>query len=159
MPLTLIEGYRGSGKTLFAVIITRNSKRPIYSNFRIKHRNYNKLKLYNLLSLPRHIEVIMDEGYSLIDSRISMSYVNIFAGYLLKMKNDIITEKDRIERISPSGEFLIRLQIIKNPTAIRHVPDPSPLYPSNIFTVLEKTVTRDARYSPAMLPVSIFRQH
>ena len=83
MPLTLICGWRGSGKTLFALVINLLfSNRIIYSNFKINHTNYRPLKLLDLIRLPKHIELILDEGYAIIDSRISMSYINVYSGYL-----------------------------------------------------------------------------
>jgi hypothetical protein len=50
-----------------------------------------------------------------------------FAGYLLKKKKPKIMKKNTIEYNKPSPEFRIILEIIKNPTAIKHVPEPSPL--------------------------------
>lgn len=82
MPLTLVIGPRGTGKNVFIVNITRNTKRLLYSNFKIDHPNYKHLKLINLLALPKHIELIMDEGYTMLESRTSMSSVNIFCSYI-----------------------------------------------------------------------------
>ena len=55
---------------------------PIYSNFEIKNENYNKLHLHTLLELPDTIILSMDEVYNLINARLSMSYVNIYAGHI-----------------------------------------------------------------------------
>ena len=82
MPLTLVLGWRGGGKNVWVVAVTRQTKRLLYSNFKIDHPNYRHLRLINLLALPKHIELVMDEGYTMIDSRTSMSYVNIFCTYL-----------------------------------------------------------------------------
>jgi len=84
MPLTQVYGPRGSGKTLFILIICYLfSRRPVISNFKMKIPNrYVPLSLIKLLYLPKHIELVMDEAYSMIDSRISMSYVNVFCTYL-----------------------------------------------------------------------------
>ncbi len=46
-----------------------------------------------------------------------------------------------MENTKPSAEFQIKLQINKKIVAIKQVPEPSPLYPSNIFTVFVKTAT------------------
>lgn len=82
MPLTLIEGWRGDGKTIFSLFMAGRSIRPAYSNVTFKIPNYIKFGLINLLNLPKHIELIMDEGYQMIDSRISMSYVNVGASHI-----------------------------------------------------------------------------
>ncbi|MBA7494957.1 hypothetical protein ES702_05535 [subsurface metagenome] len=82
MPLTLVLGPRGSGKTYFIVEVLSASQRLIYSNFKIKFKNYKRLKLLDLLFLPKHIELVMDEFYSIADSRSSMSYVNVLCSYI-----------------------------------------------------------------------------
>ena len=46
-----------------------------------------------------------------------------------------------IVRMRASAEFQINAHTNKKQTAIKHVPEPSPLYPSNIFTVLAKMAT------------------
>lgn len=58
------------------------SSRPVLSNFKVKLPRYIPLSLVKLLYLPKHVELLMDEAYSMIDSRISMSYVNVFCTYL-----------------------------------------------------------------------------
>lgn len=88
MPLTQVIGYRGSGKTLFTTIINLILKkyypdRLTYSNYELFNcKQYKKLHLVDLLKLPKDIELIMDEGYAIIHSRLSMSYINIMAGFL-----------------------------------------------------------------------------
>lgn len=82
LPLTLILGPRGGGKSYFIIEILKNSTRQIYSNFKLKFKNYNHLRLIDLLWLPKHIELVMDEFYSIADSRSSMSYINVLASYI-----------------------------------------------------------------------------
>ncbi|MBA7496347.1 hypothetical protein ES702_06947 [subsurface metagenome] len=83
MPLTLVLGPRGSGKTYFIVELSKSVlNRLIYSNFRIDHINYRHLRLVDLLDLPEHIWLIMDEFYSIADARSSMSYVNVLCTYI-----------------------------------------------------------------------------
>ena len=63
-------------------MMVETSKRPIYSNFKIDYPGYVKLELETLLDLPSDIEFVGDEFYTLIDSRNSMSHINVFAGYI-----------------------------------------------------------------------------
>jgi hypothetical protein len=65
----------------------------------------------------------------------------ILAGYLLNKKNGIITAIAIIDKINASKEFQRIAQIKIKDTAIKQVPLPSPLYPSNILTVLANTAT------------------
>lgn len=86
-PLTQLIGQRGTGKTFFIIRLLANIKKfydslPVYANFNIKCKNFHKLSLITLLDLPPNIFLAMDEAYSMIHSRLSMSYVNIFAGYI-----------------------------------------------------------------------------
>ena len=82
MPLTLVLGPRGSGKTYFIVEVLSDFQRVIYSNFKLKHAKYIRLRLLDLLFLPKHIALVMDEFYSIADSRNSMSYVNVLCSYI-----------------------------------------------------------------------------
>jgi hypothetical protein len=74
-------------------------------------------------------------------TRVPISPGKTFAGYLLNIKNAPILEIDKIENKSPFPEFHRMLQIKRNREAIKQVPEPSPLYPSNIFTVFAKATT------------------
>ena len=82
MPSTIIVGPKGSGKNLFVVMLLEDSKRPIYSNFKIDYPNYHKLDLITMLDLPNDIEFVGDEFYTMVDARNSMSHINQFAGYV-----------------------------------------------------------------------------
>ncbi|GAH38717.1 unnamed protein product, partial [marine sediment metagenome] len=66
---------------------------------------------------------------------------NILAGYLLKMKNGINTAIATIEKMMASAEFHNIPHINREQTAIKHVPEPSPLYPSNMLTIFANTAT------------------
>lgn len=83
MPLILIVGQRGSGKTLLIVKLMKNVKRPIYSNFEIKHKYYRKLKIIDFLDMKPNCEILLDEGYTWVESRSSMKYQNLFASYIV----------------------------------------------------------------------------
>ena len=83
MPLTLIIGYRGSGKSLLMVKLIKNKKRLCYSNFRLNLDNYHSLRLIDMLRLPDNINVLLDEGYTWLESRTSTKYINLFMSYIV----------------------------------------------------------------------------
>ena len=82
MPLTLVLGPRGSGKTNFIIKKVRESLRDIYSNVKINLPNYKKFELENLYDIPPNVELIFDEGYAIIDSRLSMGYIASAVTYI-----------------------------------------------------------------------------
>ncbi|GAH06146.1 unnamed protein product, partial [marine sediment metagenome] len=65
----------------------------------------------------------------------------ILAGNLLYRKNGIKIAKHTTVNNKPSAESQMIEQIIKEINAIIEVPEPSPLYPSSMFTVLANTAT------------------
>lgn len=79
-----IIGNRGSGKTsLLALLATRMNDKPIYSNFWLDLPNFKPLRIYDLLNLPTNIYMFLDEGYTWLESRTSMSELNRYISYLL----------------------------------------------------------------------------
>ncbi len=86
MPLCLIHGDVGSGKTLFLAYLATKvpPEIPIYSNFKLNVPNYKPLEPEQLMDLPENrAEVYLDEGYVAIDSRHSMANMNRFFSYVL----------------------------------------------------------------------------
>ncbi len=82
MPETLLLGYKGSGKSLFPQVVLRDSEVDIYSNMWMDHPKYHPLELHQILKLPRGVNIILDEGYTLIESRRSSSYLNLIGTYV-----------------------------------------------------------------------------
>ena len=73
--------------------------------------------------------------------KVPMSPGNTLAGNLLNKKNGINTAITGIEKMTPCAELNIIPHTNKKHVAMRQVPDPSPLYPSNMLTVLAKMAT------------------
>ena len=59
MPLTQVIGWRGSGKTIFLILValkySKEVGKEIHANFSIEVSNYIKLKLTNLLYRNKNI--------------------------------------------------------------------------------------------------------
>jgi len=88
--LYLILGKMGSGKTLLMTFIllnidiTGSTIRHLFANYKIYHKTSVKIiKVYNLLNLPNHSEIFMDEGYTWLESRISSNHLNRYLSYIL----------------------------------------------------------------------------
>lgn len=81
--LISIIGAIGSGKTLMCVILAFYSKKQIYSNFQIDSKRYNELEVIDLLNLRRNIMVIIDEAYTWLESRTSLSTLNRYLSYII----------------------------------------------------------------------------
>lgn len=84
MTLIIISGYMGSGKTLLATDFALTSKIPVLSNYKIDCKNYESLDIGQLLHLPYDkCLVILDEAYAYLESRVSMSKLNLYMSYIL----------------------------------------------------------------------------
>lgn len=81
--LVSIIGSRGSGKTLLLTLIASKSKREVYSNFKVKLKNYKPLKVIDLLELKNDVDVLIDEGYTWLESRTSSSTLNRYLSYIV----------------------------------------------------------------------------
>lgn len=82
--LISVIGNRGDGKTTLLTYFAKklvNSK--IYSNYKLKLKNYHKLELETLLKLPNDITIFLDEGYTWLESRTSMSALNRYISYIV----------------------------------------------------------------------------
>lgn len=81
--LILIVGNRGSGKTLFSTILAKKSKREVYSNYFLNIPNYKPLEVMDFLTLPDNVDVIIDEGYTWLESRTSGYFLNRYLSYIV----------------------------------------------------------------------------
>ena len=81
--LIVILGNYGSGKTLFLTYLTFKTKRNVFSNFKLNTKNYNHLDVLDLLNLPNHIDVFLDEAYTWLESRLSGKAINRYLSYIL----------------------------------------------------------------------------
>lgn len=94
-----INGDVGSGKTLLAVdIAQRNPQIPCKANFKLNLPNVRPLLVEDLLSLEASESgtlVLIDEAWSWLESRVSMSKLNRYMSYIVfqsrKRDLDIIT--------------------------------------------------------------------
>jgi len=87
MLISLI-GNVGSGKTLFLVLLSYIysffDKRKIHANFYIKLENCIALNLPNFIENERdNMIVFLDEAYTYLESRISMSHLNKAMSYVI----------------------------------------------------------------------------
>ena len=82
--LIIILGYMGSGKTLLATDFCLDSKKPVLSNYKIDSDNVHDLEISQLFKLPyEKCLVVLDEAYAYIESRVSMSKLNLYMSYIL----------------------------------------------------------------------------
>lgn len=86
--LISVIGLVGSGKTLFLVIMAYIlnffDNRKILSNFFLKTDNYEYLNLDDFIENERdNIIVFLDEAYTYLESRISMSNLNKAMSYMI----------------------------------------------------------------------------
>lgn len=120
--LICILGNTGSGKTLLLVYFATKIKRQIQSNFKIKIKNYNKLKLINLINLPTNSDIFIDEAYTWVESRVSSKHLNRYLSYIVfqsrKRTIDIYTTAQMFStidvRFRNQSDILILAQKIKN---------------------------------------------
>jgi hypothetical protein len=89
--LVIILGTKGSGKTLFSTTRALNSKREVYANYRIDIENYNHLEVMDLVDISNSVDIMIDEAYVWLESRISGFFLNRFLSYMLwqSRKRDI----------------------------------------------------------------------
>lgn len=81
--LISVLGNLGTGKTLFLAYISTKFNRKVYSNFELKNKFYEPLKVIDLLNLPNNIEVFIDEAYTWLESRVSSKALNRYLSYIL----------------------------------------------------------------------------
>ena len=93
--LILVRGDVGSGKTLWATGYALDDWRALYANYRIRRKGWHDLKPEVLITLDEEPSlIIMDEGYTWLESRTSSSHLNRYLSYILfqsrKRQMDII---------------------------------------------------------------------
>lgn len=96
-----VLGKRGSGKSLICMIYALYNSSYIYNyaNYHLKSKTYRPLTLLQLLDLPNKCNVLIDEGYTWLESRTSMKYINLFLSYIMfqlrkSRRNIYITAQD-----------------------------------------------------------------
>lgn len=91
--LILIHGRIGNGKTLLLVYFSTKLKRLIYANFKLDLPNFRPFILSQLNKIPENVNIFLDEGYILSESRRSSSNLNLIMSYVYnqsrKTKRDI----------------------------------------------------------------------
>lgn len=91
--LILIHGRIGNGKTFLLVYFATKLKRLIYSNFKLDLPNFRPFILSQLNKIPENVNIFLDEGYILSESRRSSSNLNLIMSYIYnqsrKTKRDI----------------------------------------------------------------------
>jgi len=84
MTLINLNGSVGSGKTLFVTASVIQEDKPIYSNYKINHPNYNELFPETLLDAEMSgSNVVIDEAYIWLESRLSGKPINLYLSYIL----------------------------------------------------------------------------
>ena len=115
-----VIGNIGSGKTLLLAIIGKHSKRRIFSNFQLDLPLYNELEIIDLLDLENNIIVFIDEAYTWLESRTSMSTLNRYLSYIIfqsrKRNIDIYTTSQMFSsidiRLREQSDIIIECRII-----------------------------------------------
>lgn len=93
--LIIVRGDVGSGKTLWATGYALDDTRALYANYRIHRKRWHDFKPETLITLNKEPSlIIMDEGYTWLESRTSSSHLNRYLSYILfqsrKRQMDII---------------------------------------------------------------------
>lgn len=82
MPLNIISGFEGSGKSLFMVYKAYYSQIPVVANFHLFDISYTFFSLVDFLEGKyANCLVLLDEIYNYIDARNSMSSINKEVSY------------------------------------------------------------------------------
>lgn len=82
--LIAVVGDLGSGKTLFLLFIALDSERKVKANFLIMGcPNYEKLNTLDIFDIERDCDILIDEMYTWIESRISGSKLNLYMSYII----------------------------------------------------------------------------
>ncbi len=90
--LISIVGYLGSGKTLFSTYLASKMKRTIYCNYKLNLPNYKPLDLVDIIDIEPHCNIIIDEAYTWIDSRVSGRGVNRYCSYVILQSRKTYTD-------------------------------------------------------------------
>jgi len=90
--LVIILGNLGSGKTLIMTLLTYFNNKQIWSNYFIDSVNYRELEVVDLFNLPDNINLLMDEGYSWLESRASQDYLNAYLSSILYHSRKTFTD-------------------------------------------------------------------
>lgn len=84
MSLTVIMGGLGSGKTLLATLIAKNTRdRPVLSNYKLNLPNYQPLTPSMIPAQESSCLMLIDECYTWLESRTSGKDLNRYLSYVL----------------------------------------------------------------------------
>lgn len=120
--LFLILGLLGTGKTLLATILAKNTdKLKVYANYLIKIPNFEKFDLTLLFSEElKNALIILDEGYVYLESRTSLQMLNKLMSYVLfhsrKIDVDIIITSQLLTTIDVRFRNMSDFNILANKT-------------------------------------------
>ena len=113
--LISILGDVGSGKTLLSTALAIMDDRPVFANYRIHIDRWKMFYPETLLKVPFGSLVIMDEAWSLIESRLTGRGINRFFSYILfesrKLGIDILMTDQLSRTIDPRFRDMTNIEI------------------------------------------------
>jgi len=113
--LISILGDVGSGKTLLSTALAILDDRPVFANYKIHIDRWKMFYPETLLKVPFGSLVIMDEAWSIIESRLTGRGVNRFFSYILfesrKLGIDILMTDQLSRTIDPRFRDMTNIEI------------------------------------------------
>jgi len=152
MTLINYNGSVGSGKTLHAtasviqdVIDSDIKDKPIYSNYKINHPNYHELLPETLLNAEMSgSNIVIDEAYIWLESRLSGKPINLYMSYILfqsRKRNMDIYLTDQI-----LGSIDVRFRLLTD-YEIKCKAIPNSKHPKGfVYYVIDRTGFRPRMY-------------
>lgn len=83
MSVSLIDGWIGKGKTLLMTYFATIVDKPVYANYQIDIPNFRTLSPEILPEINEPSLILIDEAYTWLESRKSMSNISIYLSYIL----------------------------------------------------------------------------
>ena len=90
--LIIILGNLGSGKTLIMTILSLFGYKQIWSNYKINSKKHHYLDIPDLFDLPDNINLLIDEAYAWLESRVSSSTLNEYLSSILYHSRKALTD-------------------------------------------------------------------
>ena len=119
MVLWAVVGDVGSGKTIFTVELAKQLHKfiPIFSNITIKYPNCSLINPEDLINMQyKKAMIVLDEGYTWLESRTSSSKLNIYCDYVIfqsrKRGLDIILTAQLLSTIDVRFRNLYNVMVI-----------------------------------------------
>jgi hypothetical protein len=139
IPLTIILGNKGGGKGLWMVLTALQTKKQIWSNFKLKDRlekRYHELRVIDLMDedLPNDAMIFIDELYNWIDSRTSGSAFNLYSSHiayeLRHTKRQILGTTLKLHSIEmrwrEEWDYIVKAQRVPHLATQYKIPEGSP---------------------------------